>query len=202
MDLHDGVIQSIYAVGLTLEYVQAQLADGNSEGASERLKGALEALNATIRDIRAYILDLRPRRFDGNNLISGLKQLLAEFKANTLMMVELNADPAADEKLTPEIRHALFHIAQEALSNAARHSRAARMEVRLLDEEDGPYLALRDNGRGFNPQAAVQRVGHGLHNMRDRAATIGGELTIGSPAGGGLEVRVQLPGLRTANRGS
>ena len=199
MDLHDGVIQSIYAVGLTLEYVQTQLADGDTNGAGERLKTAVEALNATIRDIRAYILDLRPRRFDGNDLISGLKQLLTEFKANTLMMVELNADPAADEKLTPEIRQALFHIAQEALSNAARHSRASRMEVRLLDVEDGPYLALRDNGRGFNPQAAEQRVGHGLHNMHDRAALIGGELTIGNPAGGGVEVRVQLPRLRAAN---
>ncbi|MGH2521428.1 MAG: GAF domain-containing sensor histidine kinase, partial [Anaerolineales bacterium] len=193
MDLHDGIIQSIYAVGLTLEYVQAQVNEGDITGASERLKNALEALNATIRDIRAYILDLRPRRFDGNNLIEGLRQLLAEFKANTLMMVELNADSGADRGLSPEARLALFHIAQEALSNAARHSRASRLEVRLTEAGGDVILALRDNGRGFNPKDVERRVGHGLVNMRDRAAALGGDVTITSPPEGGTEVRVHIP---------
>ncbi len=193
MDLHDGVIQSIYAVGLTLEYVTSQLAEGDTVGAVERLKGAMEALNNTIRDIRAYILDLRPRRFEGDDLIVGLQRLLAEFKANTLMTVEFTADPTADRQLAPEARLALFHIVQEALSNAARHSRASRVEVRLLDGGVEVVLSLKDNGRGFDPERAERRVGHGLLNMRDRAAAIGGELTIESPDGQGTEVRVRLP---------
>jgi len=77
MDLHDGVIQSIYAVGLTLEYVRAQLADGEVAEAEGRLAGAIDSLNATIRDIRTYILDLRPRRFQGDNLITALERLLS-----------------------------------------------------------------------------------------------------------------------------
>ncbi len=193
MDLHDGVIQSIYAVGLTLEYITGQLADGDVAGAGERLKGVIEALNATIRDIRAYILDLRPRRFEGEDLIAGLKQLLAEFKANTLMAVEFTADPTADRQLVPDARMALFHIAQEALSNAARHSRASRVEVRLLDGGADVVLSLKDNGRGFNPDRAARRVGHGLMNMRDRVSAIGGELTIESPDRQGTEVRVRVP---------
>jgi signal transduction histidine kinase len=193
MDLHDGVIQSIYAVGLTLEYVTGQLADGDTSGARERLQGAIAALNNTIRDIRSYILDLRPRRFDGNDLIVGLERLLAEFKANTLMMVELEADPLADQVLTPDARLALFHIAQEALSNAARHSRASRMQVRLNAQGTEVQLSLRDNGRGFDAGQVERRVGHGLMNMQDRVMALSGELTIHSPAGQGTEVRVTLP---------
>ena len=193
MDLHDGVIQSIYAVGLTLEYIAGLLADGDVAGASERLKSAMEALNATIRDIRAYILDLRPRRFEGDDLVVWLRQLLAEFMANTLMAVELHADPLADRTLTPDARLGLFHIAQEALSNAAKHSRASRLEVRLLEEGAEVVLSLKDNGRGFQPGQVAERVGHGLMNMRERAAALGGEVMIDSPAGQGTEIRVRLP---------
>jgi signal transduction histidine kinase len=194
MDLHDGVIQSIYAVGLTLEYVSAQLADGDAAGARERLPTAIESLNATIRDIRSYILDLRPRHFEGDNLIEGLKRLLAEFKANTLMIVDFIADPLADRALVPEARLALFHIAQEALSNSARHSRASRMAVRLLDQGDTVMLALNDNGHGFNPEQVERRVGHGLMNMQDRVRALGGSLTLGPGTNGqGAEVRVVVP---------
>ena len=193
MDMHDGVIQSIYAVGLTLEYVQGQLGEGEVSGAAERLKNAIAGLNDTIRDIRAYILDLRPRRFEGDNLIAGLEQLLAEFKANTLMAVEFQADPNAGQRLAPEARLALFHIAQEALSNAAKHSRSSRMAVRLIDDVDRVALLLQDNGRGFNADEVERRVGHGLMNMRERAAALGGDLTFESSAGQGTDVRVSFP---------
>jgi signal transduction histidine kinase len=192
MDLHDGVIQSIYAVGLTLEYIAGQLGDGDISGAGDRLKTAMDALNATIRDIRSYILDLRPRRFEGDDLIAGLERLLAEFKANTLMTVDFSADPEADRALTPDARLALFHIAQEALSNAAKHSRASRMEVRLLDRGQEISLSLKDNGRGFQPDQVERRVGHGLTNMQDRAVALGGEFHLNSPVGQGVEVSVRL----------
>lgn len=193
MDLHDGVIQSIYAVGLTLEYINHQAAEGDYSGIGEKLQSVIEALNATIRDIRTYILDLRPRRFDGNNLVSGLKQLLAEFKANTLMAVELKADPEAEAALELEARLALFHIAQEALSNAARHSRASRMEVRLLSTAAEVTLVLRDNGCGFQAEQVERRMGHGLMNMHDRALAIGGVLTFNSLPGRGTEVGITVP---------
>ncbi len=194
MDLHDGVIQSIYAVGLTLEYVNALLADDDLLSATDRLKQAIDALNATIRDIRSYILDLRPRRFEGDDLISGLKRLLGEFKANTLMTIDLNADADADKALVPEARLALFHIAQEALSNAAKHSRASRMEVRLINDGHEVLLSLRDNGRGFQPEKVERRVGHGLVNMEDRAIAMGGRFTVGAGINGrGTEVCVRIP---------
>lgn len=193
MDLHDGIIQSIYAVGLTLEFVRAQLDDNEVAAAQERLGSAVEALNATIRDIRAYILDLRPRRFEGDNLVVGLERLLTEFKANTLITVTFSADAAADVRLRPEGRMALFHIAQEALSNAAKHSRASHVAVTLTGLPGSVVLTIRDNGRGFSTAETEQRMGHGLMNMRDRAQAQHGHLSVHPVETGGTEVRVEMP---------
>lgn len=193
MDLHDGVIQSIYAVGLNLELVNNLLVDGEVEVAGERVQGAIDSLNAVIRDIRAYILDLRPRRFEGDDFVAALRQLLIEFRGNTLMSVELRADPVADRALTPEARRALFHIAQEALSNAARHSRATRVEIHLTDHEHDVELVFKDNGQGFEVDQIERRVGHGLVNMRDRVASVGGQCNIESRVGVGTDIRVRVP---------
>ncbi|MBP7692578.1 MAG: GAF domain-containing sensor histidine kinase [Anaerolineales bacterium] len=193
MDLHDGIIQSIYAVGLNLELVNSLLREGDAANASDRVRGAIDSLNTVIRDIRAYILDLRPRRFEGDNLVPALRQLLDEFRGNTLMSVELRADPAVEQTLTLEGRRALFHIAQEALSNAARHSRATRVEIYLIEHEQVIELVLQDNGQGFDAAQTERRVGHGLVNMRDRVTAIGGHCQITSQAGAGTTVRVRVP---------
>lgn len=192
MDLHDGVIQSIYAVGLTLEVMDGQLADGDLEGARGRLRAAIDGLNSTIRDIRSYILDLRPRRFDGEDLVGRLRQLLIEFRANTLITVDFAADPGINEALQPAARLALFLVAQEALSNVAKHSQATAVTVTLRAEPETVVLALRDNGRGFDLSAADRRVGHGLLNMQDRIQAHGGRVEIESKLGEGTEVKVVI----------
>ena len=193
MDLHDGIIQSIYAVGLKLELLTAQVVDGEYDNAAAQLTSAMEALNATIHDIRAYILDLRPRRFQGDNLVQGLEYLLAEFKANTLIAVTFSAEARADQRLWPEARVALFHIAQEALSNAVKNGRASRVDVRLVVEDEAVVLVVSDNGRGFSEAEMQPRMGHGLINMRDRAHSVGGSLSLQSVETGGAEVRVNVP---------
>ncbi len=193
MDLHDGVIQSIYAVGLNLELINALLAEGHTDEASRRVRDAIEALNTTIRDIRSYILDLRPRRFEGDNLAAGLQRLFTEFRANTLMAVDFRHDDEAEKLLPSEVRLAFFHITQEALSNAARHSRASRVEVRLWVQEQEVRLSLRDNGRGFDMRSAERRIGHGLLNMAERARVVGGVLTMHSQPNHGTELCVAWP---------
>lgn len=190
MDLHDGVIQSIYGAELMLESLAGQL----DEGPNQKIKQVTETLNSAIRDIRSYILDLRPHNFEGDNLIIGLRRLITEFKANTLMSVHLNAEAMADGVLNSQARQTLFHIAQEALSNAAKHSRATRMEIDLTMANQEVTLRLRDNGQGFSPNQVQRRVGHGLMNMQDRARTMGATITIGpAPQGTGTEVAVTLP---------
>jgi signal transduction histidine kinase len=193
MDLHDGVIQSIYAVGLNLELVQALLAEGNTSHANQRITGAIEALNATMRDIRAYILGLRPLRFDKDDLVTSLQRLLTEFKANTLINVEFSASQPAAQAITPEQRLALCHIAQEALSNTARHGRASRVELYLSETAHVVNLTVRDNGLGFELAAAPRRPGHGLVNMRERAQALGGEVVVQSTVGAGTLVQASFP---------
>ncbi len=193
MDLHDGVIQSIYAVGLTLEYVKAQLGDGDVTGAADRLDTALDALNGTIRDIRAYILDLRPPRLENDDFSGALTRLLAEFKANTLMQADLRIEAGTLELINRGVSQVLFHVAQEALSNAAKHSRASRVEVRLVKDANEISLVIRDNGRGFVIEDTELRFGHGLRNMRDRAAALAGHLSIEGRLGKGTEVKLSFP---------
>ena len=118
-----------------------------------------------------------------------------------MIAVTFSADADADQSLTSEARLALFHVAQEALSNAAKHSRASRVDVHLIDDAETIVLSLADNGRGFAPEQVEQRVGHGLTNMRDRARALGGELSLRPAEAGGTEVRVSIPNLSAASNG-
>ena len=124
MDLHDGIIQSIYAVGLTLEHARLLLKE-NPAQATSRIEQAVADLNNTIRDIRAYILDLRPRQLKDENLMQGIQRLVQEFRANTLVEVTLSEPRGGVVNLPEPQAVALFHICQEALANIAKHAKAA-----------------------------------------------------------------------------
>lgn len=192
MDLHDGVIQSIYAVGLQLEFIRALLEDGETTQAHDRMGTAIDALNNTIRDIRSYILDLRPHSFQGNDLNEGLRRLTADFKANSLVATELQLSAEANSLVSPESRLALFQITQEALANVAKHARATKVLVRFSPGAEGIVLEIRDNGRGLPPDGAVKRMGHGLTNMAQRAQTIGAEFNVASEPGKGTRIQLRL----------
>lgn len=189
MDLHDGIIQSIYAVGLTLEYV-GLLFDESPADARKRLQDAIDGLNDVIRDIRNYILDLRPQRFQNKNLSAGLTDLVRAFKANTFIDVEVQTNDRADVDLTPDQSAGLFHIAQEALANVAKHARALNVVINL--RRDGPrvILSVRDDGRGFDMTHVKSYAGHGLRNMDDRARALGAEFKVISAPEQGTEIEV------------
>lgn len=192
MDLHDGIIQSIYAVGLMLEYARV-LVDEDREGVKKRLVEAIDGLNQIIRDIRAYILDLQPARFQATSLADGLNVLVREFKANTLAEAELELEDEALRDPDHEAAAALLHIAQEALANAGKHARAKRVRVSLKHVDGRVVLEVADDGRGFDPRARPQSLGHGLSNMSERARQVGGEVSITSSPGAGTTVMVRLP---------
>ncbi|OGO15374.1 MAG: hypothetical protein A2Y93_01290 [Chloroflexi bacterium RBG_13_68_17] len=192
MDLHDGIIQSIYAVGLTLEYTRMLVQD-DPVSVGPKLAEAVDGLNAVIRDIRAYILDLQPARFDKGTLDDGLRLLLREFKANTLAETELNVDVEALDGLTRDSSATLFHVTQEALANAGKHARPSRVAVSLRRRNARVELEVRDNGRGFSIDEKRSTLGHGLSNMSERARQAGGEFEIASSPGGGTVVTVRLP---------
>jgi signal transduction histidine kinase len=195
MDLHDGVIQSIYAVSLHLEDTSDRLPDSAKELRPE-IEKAMDDLNKVMKDIRSYIFDLRPQLTQVDDLPGAVKQLVEQFRVNTLIPTTLDISDPFHGAGGESAAMALFHIAQEALNNAGKHSKATAVSVRLLSSEQGILLEVTDNGVGFEvPQVAgVLSSTNGLRNMRDRARSVGADLAHESSPGNGATVRVSLQG--------
>jgi nitrate/nitrite-specific signal transduction histidine kinase len=193
MDLHDGIIQSIYAVGLTLDHARLVL-DENPDAASERIQHAIDGLNSAIRDIRTYILDLRPRQLKNEDLMKGLQRLVNEFRTNTLVVTHLEGPTdGSTARIPPMNKVALFHICQEALANAGKHARANRVDVNVWLTNERAVMEIRDNGRGFDMENTTGSIGHGLSNIYARARNVGGDVEISSESGFGTTVLCWVP---------
>ena len=192
MDLHDGIIQSIYAVGLNLEHARLLVGE-DPQAIVQRIEQAIRDLNSTIRDVRAYILDLRPRQLQNENLMQGVRRLAQEFRANTLLPVNLQG-PEDDLHDLPDAQAiALFHICQEALANIAKHARAKNVSVTLWKSADRVLLEVNDDGRGFEVEKVKVTLGHGLSNIQTRARNAGGEVDISSEPGAGTTILAWVP---------
>jgi signal transduction histidine kinase len=200
MDLHDGIIQSIYAVGLMLEYSNLLLEE-DPAAAKAKLGQAISSLNEVIRDIRNYILDLRPQRFQGKDLPGALFEMIRAFRANTLIQADLRVDSEGDLGLTQSQAAGLFHIAQEALANVAKHSGARLVSVVLSRDDTQVSLEIVDNGRGFDRAQVRTYAGHGLQNMEARARLLGGKLSVHGEAGLGTTVTLTVPIETVGGRG-
>ncbi|MGB8644918.1 MAG: GAF domain-containing sensor histidine kinase [Anaerolineae bacterium] len=192
MDLHDGIIQSIYAIGLMLEDGQLRLSTEPGL-ANNRITQAVRDLNDVIRDIRNYILDLRPQRFQGRDLVGGLLELTRELRANTFLDVRLQTDGVQGDILGPEQTVEILHIVQETLTNVRKHARATGVEVSA--ERDDLYLRLtiEDDGVGLDSARAANTSGHGLRNMRERAHSLGAEIGFQAGGHGGTRVTLVVP---------
>jgi signal transduction histidine kinase len=191
-DLHDGIIQSIYAVGLSLEDVP-ELMDEDADEARARVDRAIEGLDKTIRDIRNFIFGLRPELLQGMTLPAGLAALVEEFRVNTMIDAELSAREADGEGLAAEEIGQILIIAREALANVARHARASRAVVELRSTPDDVVVTIGDNGVGFASDVRHPPAHQGLLNMRNRANGIGATLAVDSSAATGTRIIVTLP---------
>jgi two-component system, NarL family, sensor histidine kinase DevS len=191
-DLHDGIIQGIYAVSLSLEDVPDLIETGAQE-AIDRVDRAIDRLHMTIADIRTFIVGLGPEA--GSGLSLTLEAMAGELLSgsSTKLDLDLAGASALDGRLSPEAGHELVQIAREALSNVARHSGASRASLRLTVEGDEAELRVEDNGRGFDPAQRFGSGHFGLANLRDRAAAVAGTLTIDSQATRGTRIIVRLP---------
>jgi two-component system sensor histidine kinase DevS len=192
MDLHDGIVQSIYAVGLELDFARLAL-DDNPKQARIKIEQAILGLNQTIGDIRAYIADLRPRQFIGAGIMEGLQRLIDEYKANTRSEAILIGPKNGLAAIPTSHSTALFHICQEALANVAKHSHAQKTEVHLWKSRDRLLMEISDNGQGFDLHKMSVTLGHGLSNMHIRARKVGGDLEITSDPGEGTTVLAWVP---------
>jgi signal transduction histidine kinase len=191
-DLHDGIIQSLYAVSLSLEDVP-ELMTSSQDEAEGRVDAAIDSLHVAIRELRSFIYGLRPETFDGADVAAGLVALAEQFRYNTLIDIDVDVDADARTALSPEHGAELLHLARESLSNAARHSRARHLVVTFRRDGDGAALVVADDGVGFDPSQPVAVGHHGLGNMQTRAESIGATLRVESAVGEGTRIIVSLP---------
>jgi two-component system sensor histidine kinase DevS len=192
MDLHDGIIQSVYGVGLSLENA-LQSIDEDADLAKLRIKESISGLNQAIRDIRSYILDLRPRQMGNDGLMSALKRLATEYRADTSSEVVLKGLETQPDDFPQVNALALFHICQESLANAAKHSGANHVDINLWTSDDRVVMEIHDNGKGFAREKMSTTIGHGLSNIQTRAHAVGGDVEITSAIGEGTTVLAWVP---------
>ncbi len=186
-ELHDGVIQSLFAVGMSLQGAAALAQD---EGITIRIEGAVEDIDGAIRDLRNYIFGLRPGILADRQLDQALRALGAEFEQRSGVVTVVDVDAGIAAALA-SIASDVVQVTREALSNVGRHAEATTCRVSLRRGAEGAILVIDDDGRGFESGTAGE--GLGIGNLRDRVASLGGSLDILSTVGEGTTVRAVLP---------
>jgi signal transduction histidine kinase len=184
-DLHDVVIQRLFAIGMQL---QAATLRGPTDEVRERLEQAVHDLDATIRDVRATIFELQTQ--GAESLRQELRDLVRDYVPVLGFSPAVRTSGPVDTAVTGPIRDQLLPVLREALSNVARHAHATTAEVELAVGDDDVCLVVQDDGVGMHPDAAHS----GLHNARRRATALGGtlELLAHEPHGSLLRWRVPL----------
>lgn len=182
-ELHDSVLQALYAIGLTLEQTPG-LRRGAPQGVPRSRDQAADQLHSLIQDIRRMILSVESDRVDPFRLVSELQALAQTVERVSQLRIRVRVDPAAEEILTGEEARELVTIAREALSNCARHARATRIVIALRRVGSRVQLSICDNGSGFDVEHGQAR-GIGFAYMEDRVRKIGGRLNVQSTVGRG-----------------
>jgi PAS domain S-box-containing protein len=186
-DLHDHVLQAIYAVGMRLEETQRQ---GPPELAAQ-LGDIIASLNTVIRDIRGYISGSPAPILTHPQFRAELEKLIEIAEGFSGPRFELDADPSAFAQLTAAQAEQVLHIAREAVSNSMRHSQAVHGKLGLRAVNGGVMLDIADNGVGFDRNARGME-GSGLRNIRSRARQLGARLEISSTPGGGTRIAIYI----------
>jgi signal transduction histidine kinase len=200
-ELHDFVTQTVFSMNLTVQSARLLL-----ERAPDRAAGQLERLEelaaSAQREIQALVSQLTPQPVAEEGLPTALRRLAAlrQARDGLQVTVEVTGEAGAGTGHIPDVRQALsasvaegvYHIAQEALTNVARHAGTGQASVRLNLVDGSSFLEVEDGGLGFDPQAALSKRGHlGLTGMAERAREIGWRLSIESRPGRGTRVRVE-----------
>jgi len=192
MELHDGVIQSIFAVGMKIEILRNKL--NPPEPYQNQFQLVLEDLNHIIEDVRSYIRNLVTARDEALTLRTHIENITTHFRDFSGIPVAL--DIANDlPTLNDFQRHNLLQILREALANIAHHADASRVCVTVMTIERDVVLKIEDNGKGFDTQIADrEQSGHfGLKNMQQRVKRLEGTMQVNSALNSGTTLIVNLP---------
>src|SRR5690606_9577152 len=190
---HDGIIQSLYAVGMGVEVIRADNRGRDAED-QDQLKPVVKQLNEIIDDIRHYIQDLHKHRSDVHSIRDDIQAVVVRLYNPPEVNVEIYAPdtpPLIDEKRFESV----IQIINEALSNALRHSQAKNLKVSVVQSEQALVVSVRDDGIGFETDEAGQPIkrGLGVQNMRRRAEMLGALLDLTTESGSGTHLGLIVP---------
>src|SRR5919106_1613070 len=175
-ELHDGVIQAIYSVGLSLQGAMS-LIERDPDGTKKRMDEAIGTLDNVVRDVRSYIFALQPKTVEERGLKRAIEELIQDLEVNALAESTVQLSDEALDMIPERSRGDFIQIVREILSNIARHAQASEISVACaIRGGESVVMTIEDDGVGFDP-ASVKR-GHGLTNIEERARRIGGELHI------------------------
>jgi two-component system, NarL family, sensor histidine kinase UhpB len=183
-DLHDEVGQVLTGVLLQLNSI-SEAAPEHEEALDE----AREAVRRALDEVRRISRELRPEMLEHLGLVSALSELASSFARVTGVAVERRFAPSLP-KLSPDVELAIYRVAQESLTNVARHAQASCVVISIERGRDSVVLRVADDGRGL---ADTPNEQGGLRSMRERALLVGGAIAIKSGPNGGVEVRLEVP---------
>jgi two-component system sensor histidine kinase DevS len=198
-DMHDGLVQYIYALGLQLEHAR-DLASAEPAAVSPVLTGAIQQTNHVLSEMRTFIYQLRPILMQEKQIGEWVVDLCGQFQQATGIPVHAEVGSPAGQELSPEVSIALFRIIQEALANIYKHAHASRATLALDFTPEGARLVIEDDGRGFDvdaPTAPDIEHGHGLKNIDERVRELGASLQLDSAPGAGTRLMATFPYTRS-----
>lgn len=187
-ELHDALNQSLFSLSLTARAASRHL-DTDPGRAAEELREITVMTKQAMAELRAVVEGLRTPDVERDGMVPAIRSLAALLSRVHRIEVEVLADN--ETNLDGQTEHEVFRIVQEALTNAVRHARAARVTVSIVNG-DNLRVVVRDDGHGFDPSAHRGRR-LGLTSMRERASAIGGRLTIASAPDEGATVSLEVP---------
>lgn len=186
-ELHDGTIQKVYTAGLLVQ--SAQKLAGADSPLEARLATAVGVLDDAIVDLRQHLGKLHNSEASPVPLEQALRDLATDPRFSSLVKIDLDLDLPSSEQYSPEQSSHILAIVQEALANGVRHAQARHIRIHARRVDRRLMLAVQDDGAGIPQQVAE---GHGLHNMRDRAALLHGKLEV-RPMEKGTAVILDIP---------
>jgi PAS domain S-box-containing protein len=189
--LYNQTAQVLAAVKLNLAVLKPAV-QGEPD-AVQRLHETQDMLERAIRELHDLAAGLRPALLDRLGLVAALQHYVTEFGQRNGLSASMGMGNMAGQSVPAEIAIVLYRIAQEALANVAEHSAATQVDVLLNRHAEGVTLIVEDNGRGFDLDKANQEAAPGLVEMRERAESVGGHLTIETAGGRGTTVLVEIP---------
>ena len=194
-ELHDETLQGLGGLQMLMS---SALRTKDVEQLRSAIRDAVEQVGIEIANLRSLILELRPPALDEIGLVPALETLAQRIASSEGLTVETNVALALEgsERLAPDIESTVYRVAQEALTNVAKHAAATRVDVELVMEGESVAVSVRDDGRGFDMGAPT--TGFGLIGMRERAALVNGEVSVSSEREGGTVVRALIPARRRA----